>query len=154
MNLRIASVCLVASVAGCALRAVPPPATPAGYEHVSLRDVDALGLDRRNVEVVGSLGPSVSYDACGGVLTYRLQDAAIGAVFLGGTNLGAAMTAMASGGSMTITIPRARYAEVRNLSAFQRVRVRGYLSHFISKGCAPLWLDPGHYLWVDSIESQ
>jgi hypothetical protein len=53
---------------------------------------------------------------------------------------------------VTISVPRARYAEVRDLHPSDRVRVRGYLSKFWAEGCDWHMINADRFLWGDTIE--
>jgi hypothetical protein len=148
-------------LSACGLRQVPPPQSAAGYRHVELKDVSALGLHDINVEITAGLGPMTSENSCGGFVVYSLMgdgSTSGGLAGLAATAQSSFTSIMQGGNAVTISLPRARYAEVRDLKPFQRVRVRGYLSHSLAHGCATssndgngnyLW----DYLWVDSIEA-
>ena len=62
--------------------------------------------------------------------------------------------AFAEAGALTlsISISRERYAEVRDLHPGDRVRVRGYLSKWMADGCSWFQEGPARVLWIDSIE--
>jgi hypothetical protein len=104
-----------------------------------------MGIDKVNIEVVASVGPMVSQAVCGGVLQFSTipEPSASGA---GG------ITIMGGMGGVVLSIPRARYAEVRDLHPLDRVRVRGYVSKWFSQGCDWFSRTSTRYLWIDSIE--
>ncbi len=136
---------LVLCITGCSgTRLVARPDSARGYEQAALRDVSATGRQGVNVEVEGVLGPLVAQEVCGGLVTYQL---------LYGTGQSIAGMSVFSGVSgVTISLPRERYAEVRDLRPLEPVRVRGYLSTWFADGCTWYTTDAGRYLWVDSIE--
>jgi hypothetical protein len=133
---------LVLFLAGCGgSRLVPPPATPQGYRQIELRDVEPLGLTDVNVAVEGVVGRLQPEAVCDGLVTFQLLRSS---PFDLSGDFGLA--------GVTITLPRARYAEVRDLQPFARVRVRGYLSAHFAEGCSWFSRTSHRYLWVDTIE--
>lgn len=124
---------------GCGLRHVARPPTLDGYKSVALRDIAAVGMRDVNVEVIGVLGPMVPQEVCHGLVTFPLLDNSGG------------MFSLLSGG-VTVSLPRTRYNEVRDLHPSDQVRVRGYLSKYFAEGCDWVMLDASRYLWVDTIE--
>jgi hypothetical protein len=136
------------ALAGCGVREAARPANgPQGYERVELRDIAPLDIVDKNVEVEGQLGPMAVSTRCGGQLEIPL---------MGRTTTPAAANGRPSitvlgVSSVTLSIPRARYAEVRDLPPMETVRVRGYVSHYLMEGCA-VHNDLRRFVWVDSIE--
>jgi hypothetical protein len=126
---------------GCGMRHVARPPTYSGYTSVAVRDVSAVGMKDVNVEVVGVLGPMVPQEVCHGLVTFPLMDVAPG---------GGGLSILMS--HVTISLPRTRYNEVRDLHSNDQVRVRGYLSKYFAEGCDWVMLDASRYLWVDTIE--
>jgi hypothetical protein len=114
---------------------------------VELRDMAPLDIIDRNVEVEGQLGPLSVVDLCGSHLSIPLMSK----TSLPSQANGRVMITMVGSSSITLTMPRARYAEVRDIPPMETVRVRGYVSHSVMEGC----MFHGHsarFLWVDSIE--
>ena len=146
----VALSCLLTVATGCVgKRLVAAPTSANGYQHVDLRDIVAMGMKDVNVEIDALAGPLEAQDSCGGVLTMTLSNPA-----------GTSFAPMGTGamvvtyGQVTMSIPRKRYNEVRDLKPYEHVRVRGYLSKWWANGCDWHAEDDSsaRYLWVDSIE--
>ena len=141
----------LAMAAGCVgKRQVAMPSSAAGYQRVELRDIVAMGLKDVNVEIEARVGPLDVQDSCSGVLMMSLFNPT-GASFAA---VGSGSSAViATYGQVTISIPRKRYGEVRDLKPYEHVVVRGYLSKWWANGCDWHAEDDSsaRYLWVDSI---
>jgi hypothetical protein len=123
------------------------PRQPQDYRPLALADVVALGLHDQNVEIVATLGPMLSDDLCD-LISFPLM----GPLPALGDASPAAFAALTAGfGGLTVTLPRARYEEVRSLAPFSRVRVRGYLSQWMAESCGASGRSSDRYLWIDSI---
>jgi hypothetical protein len=148
-------------VLGCAsvgVRRVARPPTSQGYAHVELRDVLPLNKTDMNVEVEGALLGTGASETCGGVVTFNLLSASRTTPQTPGTNptMGAnanAISAVEPSG-VVLSLPRARYAEVRDLRNMDLVRVRGYLSKHLGEGCTATFGEEStiRFLWMDTIE--
>jgi hypothetical protein len=134
---------LIALAGGCVgIRHVARPPSPDGYMSVALRDIPAIGMKDVNVEVVGMLGPMVPQEVCGGLITFPLFEITANAV--GGLHF--------STSGVTLSLPRSRYNEIRDLHANDQVRARGYASKYFAQGCDWFMMDANRYVWVDTIE--
>jgi hypothetical protein len=129
--------------AACGIRHEARPPTNDGYKSVAVRDISAVGMRDVNVEVVGMLGPMVSQEVCKGLITFPLMD--VRSPSLGGISL--------SMSGVTLSLPRSRYNEIRDLHSGDPVRVRGYLSKYFAQGCDWEYLDASRALWIDTIET-
>jgi hypothetical protein len=134
---------LLLILCGCfGIRHAARPPGPDGYKSVAVRDIYALGMKDVNVEVVGTLGPMVPQEVCGGLVTFPLMDVSGNAT--GGLSIATS--------GVTVSVPRIRYEELRDLRANDPVRVRGYVSPYFAQGCGWEMLDSSRYLWIDTIE--
>jgi hypothetical protein len=144
---------LAALCAACGgSRKVPPPATPQGYQALTGHDVLALAPTDANIEIVGAVGALASHEHCDGLLTLPLAEPAqsIAGAPAAVARIMVAMTG-ALGGAV-VTLPRTRYAEVRDLKPGDVVRVRGYASTYEAQGCSVSTTGANRFIWVDSIE--
>jgi hypothetical protein len=133
---------LILLLSGCwGVRHVARPPSNDGYKSVAVRDIPAVGMKDVNVEVVGMLGPMVPQEVCGGLVTFPLLD----------VTSGGGIFSLATGG-VTLSVPRSRYEEVRELHPNDQVRVRGYVSKYFAQGCDWVMLDASRYVWIDTIE--
>lgn len=151
LTMLLASAVLGAQACG-GIRHVPPPATAQGYRSVELRDIAPLGLKDLNVEleaVITASGVGANEDC--DLLTLETMESAPPAS-ADAASIAAFTASIPSYDAVTLTLPRARYPEVRDLHPFDRVRVRGYLSTYFGKGCGWFSNNAHRYLWVDSIE--
>jgi hypothetical protein len=116
-----------------------------------------------NVEIEAPIGILMPQEICGGLVTFPLLDISQTSAITATNTTGAAVDPapakqMASAvtfsitSGITISLPRSRYNEVRDLRPNDRVRVRGYLSKYFAEGCDWYMRDAQRYLWVDSIE--
>jgi len=137
--------------AGCgATRHALRPNSPQGYTHIEIRDIGPMGLEDINVEVEGQLGPITTAERCD-VLLIPLIATMRSVISNGQVSL-----SMMSG-SLTLSLPRNRYPEIRDPHGLNNVRVRGYLTQAPSESCAAalgLGASGPRYLWVDTIEWQ
>ncbi len=142
---------------GVGVRHLSRPPTLQGYERVALREVRPLNKSELNVEVEGALAGTATSDACGGVVTFNLLSATTTPPPAGSDTAASAKTNTITSLEQTgvvLSLPRARYAEVRNLRDMNIVRVRGYLSKHMGEGCSATLGESStiHFLWVDTIE--
>jgi hypothetical protein len=160
MRLGPVTLLLAALCASCGgSRKLPPPASPEGYQALTVHDVMAVAPRDANIEVVGALGALASHERCDGLLTFTLSDPAQ-AVALPPTASPAAAAAItnilvtigANLSGIVVTLPRTRYAEVRDLKPADIVRVRGYVSDYEAQGCNLYTERSNRFIWVDSIE--
>ncbi len=150
---RTAPAVLLLACAACGgVRMAAIPTDPAAYRPVELRDVAPTGIKDVNVAIdVVVAGSGVSaFEGCDlvSIETMSVQVPTTGdpaAI----ANFAAALPSF---NVVTLTLPRARYAEVRDLKPFDRIRVRGYLSTYWAQGCGYFTTDAHRYLWVDSVE--
>jgi hypothetical protein len=133
-------------------RRVARPADEKGYRPVELRDVAPTGVKDANVEVVAFVAASGvgAFEPCDLVSIDTLS--APPPTSADTASVAAFTASMSSADIVTLTLPRSRYSEVRDLHAFQKVRARGYLSDYWGQGCTYYTTDAHRYLWVDSLE--
>jgi hypothetical protein len=153
----VPGILVLIAAAGCGgVRHVPPPENAQGYRHVEIHDIALSGLKDQNVEIV-------AFIAAGGVRGFEddSSDCNIDTIDLTSAappnSADAASVASFTAsfpdlGVVEATLPRERSAEVRALAPLEKVRVRGYLSTYVAKGCSRFTEGANRFLWIDSIE--
>ena len=144
--MRRASRCLALlaiTAASCGgVRYAARPTTHAGYRAVEIRDIAPTGMKEVNVKLDGTVWAVDGDDNCG-LVTILLMSGGMPTLD---------QLRLPDDGSVTLTLPRSRYREVRDLHRLDRVRVRGYLSNWVAEGCNGTGTAGTTFMWVDTIE--
>ena len=122
-------------------RRVAPPASENGYARADLREVSATAPSEINVQVEARVGDLAAIEQCGGLIAASL--------LLDEPNVKSTST---RDSGIILVVPRSHYRDVKNFYTMDRVRARGYLSHWLAPGCSMRIIGAQRALWVDSLE--
>jgi hypothetical protein len=156
LALVLAGVSLLSACADVGVRRVARPNTPQGYKQVDLKDITLSGVTDQYVELVTNIDQITSHERCGGIIMVTTPQAVTAnkhtEVVNGDKTVTTTTVVVNNSNVVTLTLPRTRFAEVKDLQAGDRVRVRGYASQFWTEGCDWHYYNANRAVWIDTIE--
>jgi hypothetical protein len=158
LALVIAGVSLLSACADVGVRRVARPSTPQGYKQVDVKDITLSGVTDQYVELVTNVEQITSHERCNGIIMVTTPQAVTAnkqTQVVNGEHTVTTTTVVVNGDNanlVTLTLPRTRFAEVKDLQAGDRVRVRGYASQFWTEGCDWHYYNANRAVWIDTIE--